>query len=56
MLARRDSVRSKMGIQRRSSDDPPGNLLAIPQEARRSGRQRVELGKGSVSWAWGSVL
>ena len=59
VLARRDSVRSKMGSQRMSrktlqflspdmSNADPGNLLSIPQETRRSGRQRVELGYDSA--------
>ena len=65
VLARRDSVRSKMGSQRMSrktlqflspdmSNADPGNLLSIPQETRRSGRQRVELGNESVTWSRGS--
>ena len=72
VLARRDSVRSKLGSQRMSRktlqfqspiDIPdvnnrttadPGILLSIPQETRRSGRQRVELGNESVSWSRGS--
>lgn len=66
VLARRDSVRSKMGSQRMSrktlqfqspidiSNADPGNLLSIPKETRRSGRQRVELGNDSVTWSRGS--
>ena len=66
VLARRDSFRSKMGSQRMSrktlqfqspidiSNADPGNLLSIPQETRRSGRQRVELGNDSVTWSRGS--
>ena len=72
VLARRESVRSKLGSQRMSRktlqfqspiDIPdvnnrttadPGILLSIPQETRRSGRQRVELGNESVSWSRGS--
>ena len=69
VLARRDSVRSKVGSQRLSrktlkfqspndishvnvsTDADPSVLLSVPQEARRSGRNRVELGNDSVSWS-----
>ncbi len=67
VLARRDSFRSKMGSQRMSrktlqfqspidiiSNADPSNLLSIPQETRRSGRHRVELGNDSVTWSRGS--
>ena len=69
VLARRDSVRSKVGSQRLSRktlkfqspndisnvngspDADPNVLLSVPQEARRSGRHRVELGNDCVSWS-----
>ena len=35
-------------------DDLRIMLLSIPQETHRSGRQRVEIGKESVSWSQGS--
>ena len=40
-------------VNNRTTADP-GILLSIPQETRRSGRQRVELGNESVTWSRGS--
>ena len=66
VLARRDSVRAKLGSQRMSrktltfqspmdvngsTNADPGIQSSVPQEARRSGKDRVELGDESVSWS-----